>query len=100
MKNLLGKCDKLMTVIMNDSSYISVNKIIEQLPIRTSNSIGTLNIIGIDDYSQVDVTVAKSKYWNISGFVKHVKINDILVSNMKLNGKKIKRIHLGDTRLF
>jgi hypothetical protein len=50
---------------MQNSDYSSVNKIISVLPTRTTDSMGTLNITGIDDISQVDTATAQSKYWNI-----------------------------------
>ena len=52
---------------MNNSNYNSVNKIIEQLPTRASDSMGTLDIAGIDDINQVDIATARSKYWSING---------------------------------
>ena len=52
-------------MVMNNSDYNSVNKIIAQLLTRTADSIGTLNIEGVDDISQVDTTTAESKFWNI-----------------------------------
>ena len=65
MNNFFSYTDKINEVIMNDSDYNSVNKVIAQLPTRTNDSMGTLNIIGIDDISQVDITTAESKLWNI-----------------------------------
>jgi surface protein len=58
---------------MNDSDYNSVNKVITQLPTRTSDSVGTLNIVGIDDISQVDITTAESKFWNVENRIKVVE---------------------------
>ena len=60
----------LINVIMNNSDYNSVNKIIAELPTRTTDSMGTLDIVGVDDKSQVDVTTAYSKYWNITNLIK------------------------------
>ena len=65
MNNFFSYTDKINEVIMNDSDYNSVNKVIAQLPTRTTDSQGTLNIVGIDDISQVDITTAQSKLWNI-----------------------------------
>lgn len=55
----------LDNIIMANSNYASVNKVITELPTRTSESPGTLNIKGINDMSQVDVTTAQAKYWNV-----------------------------------
>ena len=57
----------LNTISMNNSDYNSVNKIISQLPTRTSDSVGTLNIAEVDNVHQVDITTAQSKYWNVVG---------------------------------
>jgi surface protein len=53
-------------IIMENSYADSINKIINKLPTRTSDSTGVLRIAGIDDSSQVDVAAAESKYWIIS----------------------------------
>ena len=65
MNFMFYNCALLSKIIMNNSDYSSVNKIITQLPTRTSDSKGTLNIAGIDNISQVDTTTVQSKYWNI-----------------------------------
>lgn len=57
--------NNLDNIIMANSNYASVNKVISALPTRTSESPGTLNIIGIDDISQADITSAQAKYWNV-----------------------------------
>lgn len=57
----------LNTISMNNSDYNSVNKIINQLPTRTSDSMGTLNISEVDNVYRVDTTTAQSKYWNVVG---------------------------------
>lgn len=57
--------NNLDNIIMANSNYVSVNKVISALPTRTSESPGTLNIIGIDDISQADITSAQAKYWNV-----------------------------------
>ena len=53
-------------IIMNDSDYNSVNKIISELPTRASDSMGTLNINGVDDISLVDESALNSKNWALS----------------------------------
>lgn len=55
----------LNKVIMNNSDYTSVNKIITNIESKTSESIGTISITGVDNISKVDTTTANSKYWNI-----------------------------------
>lgn len=55
----------LTYVNMQNSDYTSVNKIIEALISCHPDKPGVLNIKGIDDISQVDITTANSKYWNV-----------------------------------
>lgn len=57
----------LKNIEMKNTNYTSVNKVISDLPTRTTDSPGTLNIEGIDDFSQVDITTAQSKFWNVVG---------------------------------
>ena len=65
MGEMFQECSNLVSIDMKNSDYNSVNKIIAQLPTRTTDSIGALNITGIDDISQVNITDANTKYWNI-----------------------------------
>lgn len=65
MQSMFGNCSKLNKVIMDNSDYNSVNSIISVLLTRTTDSYGALYIDGIDDISQVDITTAQSKYWNL-----------------------------------
>ena len=62
---LLLESNNLEEVSIMNSNAFTVNKIIAELPTRTSDSIGVLNIAGINDYTQVDTTTAQSKYWNV-----------------------------------
>ena len=59
----------LTKVTMNNSDYNSVNKIISQLPTRTSVA-GLLDITGVDDISLVDEETLNSKNWALSN-VRH-----------------------------
>jgi surface protein len=52
----------LNKVIINNSDYTSVNKIITNIESKRSESIGTISITGVDNISKV---AANSKYWNI-----------------------------------
>lgn len=55
----------LNKVIMNNSDYTFVNKIITNIESKTSESIGTISITGVDNISKVYTTTANCKYWNI-----------------------------------
>jgi surface protein len=59
------KTPYLRSISMHNSDHNSVNKIIEQLPTRATDSMGTLNVAGVDDISQVNTADANTKYWNI-----------------------------------
>ena len=50
MQYMFRYCDNLISLTMNNSDYNSVNKIITQLPTRTSDSMGHLYIEGVDDH--------------------------------------------------
>ena len=66
MTNFISKSsNKFEEVIMYNSDYESVNKIIAQLPTRTQSNPGSLYVLGIDDISKTDMATAESKYWNI-----------------------------------
>ena len=65
MSYMFQECSNLVSIDMNNSDYNSVNKIITELPTRTTDSIGTLDITGIDDINQVNIGAAQAKFWNI-----------------------------------
>jgi hypothetical protein len=67
---------------MNNSDYNSVNKIVAELPTKTTDSMGTLNITGIDDVSQIDINTLNSKYWII---ISHTILNNARLGQTKLN---------------
>ena len=94
MENFFSYTDKINEVIMNNSDYNSVNKVIAQLPTRTSDSMGTLDIIGIDDFSQVDIATAESKFWTV--------VNEELEKNesLKLGGNTIDGLYIGGYRII
>ena len=65
MYNLFTNANKLNNILMNNSDYNSVNKIIEQLPTKTADNMGILDISVVDDINQVNISAAEAKYWNI-----------------------------------
>jgi hypothetical protein len=65
MEAMFQSCQSLTSLIMYNSDYNSVNKIIAELPTKAADSMGTLIIAGVDDINQVDITTAESKFWNI-----------------------------------
>ena len=75
-------CPNLNNIIMNNSDYNSINKIINQLPTRTTDSMGVLDVFDIDDISQIDMTTVNSKYWTI---VSHTILNNARLGQTKLN---------------
>ena len=66
LENVFYRCFALNNVIMNNSDYNSVNKVISLLSERTRVSLGTLDIKGVDDISKVNISTAEEKYWSIS----------------------------------
>ena len=91
----------LNSVIMNNSDYNSVNKIIAQLPTRIT--LGYM-YISRDIINDVNISDAESKMWKIlplGGRVKNVYIHGNNITNMiTKQNKKIKGIYLGDTPLL
>ena len=79
---IFTNCYELTNIIMNDSDCNSINKIISVLPTRTSDSKGTLDIVGIDDISQVGIDTLNSKYWTI---ISHTILNNARLGQTKLN---------------
>ena len=77
---------RLDTIIMNNSDSDSVNRIISELPTKTSDSMGILNIEGVDNINQIDTATAGSKYWNV---VKNERTYFIL-GKSKLGRAKLK----------
>ena len=65
MDGMFMECTNLTSINMTDTDYNSINKIITELPTRTADSYGTLNVTGVDNYNNVNVNTANSKYWNI-----------------------------------
>ena len=94
---MFNDCINLTSIAMNNSDYNSVNKIITELPTRTSDSMGTLNISRVDDISQVDIITAESKFWNI---IRNVRNGTTVLSKAYIGDKKISRIYIGDKRIF
>ncbi len=104
VEGMMSSLNKLNNVTMNNSDYNSVNKVIAQLPTRTIDNKGTLDIIGVDGLDQVDITTAQSKYWII--YNRHNDIISINLGNSRIDsvfaesGKKIKNIYLGDNKII
>ena len=73
MYNMFINCTNLTSITMNNSDYNSVNKIITQLPTRTSDSMGHLYIEGVDDHKLVNKSEAKLKYWAIMTIFPNIK---------------------------
>ena len=93
---LFGKCNSLNKVTMNDSDYKSANKVISALLSRTSADLGFLELLNIDDISQVAIESAQSKGWvilkdNIETNVINTIVGDQPCSFI-MNGKSIKII--------
>ena len=97
MYYMFDNCTNLTTIEMNKSNYNSVNKILAVLPTRTADSMGTLKIVEIDDYSQIETTTAQSKFWKVIDYIiKHKEINITNPSsnsyNFKTNNGAIKML--------
>ena len=79
MTDMFQKCSKLHLIIMNNNTYSNINKIIAQLPSRSSDSKGRLLCVGVDDYSQVST----KENWDIRDyFTVKYKYNNTLANNI------------------
>jgi surface protein len=78
-------CKVLDTIVMNNSDYKSVNKIIQGLPAKSASAPGILKINGVDDYNQVIIDVATSKYWTVEYVYNTASFDTKLVSLKNLN---------------
>ena len=64
---------------MNNNTYSNINKIITELPSRSSDSKGRLVCVGVDDYSQVST----KENWDIRDyFTVKYKYNNTLANNI------------------
>ena len=79
MTDMFQKCSKLHLIIMNNNTYSNINKIIAQLPSRSSDSKGRLVCVGVNDYSQVST----KENWDIRDcFTVKYKYNNKLANNI------------------
>jgi hypothetical protein len=105
MNSVLQGCSNLIFIKMNNSNYNSVNKVIAQLPTRTSNSPGTIDITGINNINRVNITTAESKYWIItydptSIRIRQIYLGDIDVSNLYIGEVRVKKVYLGEALVY
>ena len=103
MSSIFSDCSSLTSVNMKNSNANSVNKIINQLPTRTMDSTGLLNIAGVDNESQVDEATANSKYWLISlakTTVNNIGIGGINISELYIGPAGVKQVYLGDILIY
>lgn len=90
---LFGKCSSLNEVVMRNSDHNSINKVIEALPTKAQDLYGELDILYASNLSQVDISIAKSKYWNL--YVDHIyKVKVAQCNSIMIGNKKIKRSYI------
>ena len=85
--------DVLTRVTMNNSDYNSINKIIDNLPTRTSVRQGNLYIRSMD-LTSVNKSGAEAKYWKI---ITEITVNKNMV-NISINDTNIKGFKLGNSK--
>ena len=96
-------CNNLKTVYMKKSDYISANKIIEVLPSRSEEDMGILNLVDIDDVSQINEASANIKYWVISTekiTVNNINVGEVSISDLYIGSVGVKQIYLGDILIY
>ena len=78
---MFSNCNKLASINMQNSNKSSINSIINVLPTKTANSMGTLDS-GVVGPRSVNYTAANSKYWNIvSDLIVKYRFNTAKSSN-------------------
>ena len=101
--NLFNKCDKLKNVNMERSDAFTVNKFITALPTRSDNDKGQINIKYVDDFSDVNIKEAISKYWIVfrnQGNITNIYVGYNNVVKKLLQNKKIKNVYLGNSKML
>ena len=101
--NLFNKCDKLKIVNMERSDAFTVNKFITALPTRSDNDKGQINIKYVDDFSDVNIKEAISKYWIVfrnQGNITNIYVGYNNVVKKLLQNKKIKNVYLGNSKML
>ena len=61
--NVFQNNKNLKTIIMHNSNYQSINKIIDSL--YDNGNLGELSITGVDDLLNVNTNIATNKNWNV-----------------------------------
>jgi surface protein len=101
--NLFNKCDKLMFVNLKRSDAFTVNKFIQALPTRSKDNKGYINIKYVDDFVDVNMNEALSKWWTVfrsEGHIANICIGHNNLSRTLLQDKKIKNIYIGNSDLL
>jgi surface protein len=97
IENAFENCDNLSMVIVTDSDYETINKIISALPVKTAENPGYLDVAFSNDFSQIDVDAAKAKHWEV--YKDFVNIPSIKIMNnlakIMCGGNAIKCICIG-----
>lgn len=97
---VFNNCNSLINVKMINTNYNSANAIILGLPTKTESDNATFDISGIDDISQVAVSTASDKYWNIIRTIRNIKINENLINSIYVGDNSIKAVYIGNNILF
>ena len=91
MENIFNDCPSLTSIIMTDSDYTSINKILEQLP-PDNGERRTINIHGVDDITKV----INIDSWNInnSHVTVKIEISESMYKNITIGNNRIKNIYI------
>ena len=97
MSYMFQNCSSLNKVIANSISTSTLSKLVNVLPTRTSNSPGRLNMIEMYDIDQVDISTAKSKYWDLYIVYIH-KTKMFQRKSMMIGDKKIESLYITELK--
>ena len=84
----------LITIILKNSDSFTVNKVIEAVADRKGKTPGDINVAGIDDISQVNMDLAKTKNWIVRLVKPGPRELESMIFNKKTSsGNKINSKH-------
>ena len=101
--NLFNKCDRLTFINLERSDAFTINKFITALPTRSEDNKGFINIKYTNDFSNVNIKEAISKYWNVfrdQGRITNIHMGYDTVINKLLHNKKVKNIYIGNNGIL
>lgn len=96
-----GKCNSLIEIHIFNFDIYTINKVIDEIPARSSNNQGSLIIPKIDD--SINITTADSKYWIAAPDptnIRQIHLGAMVVSNLYIGEVGVKKVYLGEVLIY